>query len=146
MVSTNKKKHHEPQVNGSSNIRKGWLLWCDVKNRLSFHHHVDNLWIIAYSKLLHFVQYRYSRCVRWSLLFFEGLDRPIDILRLDFILIGKSGKVQFPAVKCSNRSLRTSKGSTSGWIAALSFYRWDKAMVCRKCQDMWRKGEQVFVE
>ena len=35
--------HHEPQVNGSSNIRKGWLLWSDVINRISFHHRLDSL-------------------------------------------------------------------------------------------------------
>lgn len=29
------KSHHEIQVNRSSNIQKGWLLWSDVINRLS---------------------------------------------------------------------------------------------------------------
>ena len=35
--------HHEPQANGSSNIREGSLLWRDVIIRLSFHHRVDSL-------------------------------------------------------------------------------------------------------
>ena len=54
--------HHKPQVSGSSKLRRGSLLWCDVINGLSFHYRFDSLKLIAKKNCL-FLYNIYSCCV-----------------------------------------------------------------------------------